>query len=108
MHFDKHHCSLSHKSVSSAVSSSCTSFSASLTVLGVSAAIWVLDESNVVVLVVVASGVAINIISDMAVEQQGLGCETGDRGTSWGVRGAVGWLLDRRLEFLGRQGHSVE
>jgi hypothetical protein len=43
MCFDEHSCSTSHESVSSAVDSSCTSVTASLTVSGVSVAVWVLD-----------------------------------------------------------------
>jgi hypothetical protein len=81
--FDERSCSSSRKSVSSAVDSPCTSFTASLTVSGVSTGVWVLDDAQVVGLGVVAAGFVAFVHSDVAVAQGGSGCETRDWGVFW-------------------------
>jgi hypothetical protein len=87
--FDERSCSSSRESVSSAVDSPCTSVTTSLTVSGVSAAIWILDDALVVVFRVVAVVFVAVVGGDVAVAMGGSGCET--RGCG-GCRGAVGRL----------------
>ena len=67
MHFNEHSCSLSFKSVSLAVDSPCMLVTALLTVSGVSAAVWVLDEAKVIVSGAVAAVFIIIVGGDMAV-----------------------------------------
>jgi hypothetical protein len=87
MRFDEHSCSSSRESVSLAVDSPCMSVTASLTVSGVPAAVWVLDEAQVVVSGAVAAVFIVVVGGDVAMVTGGSGRET--RGCG-GCRGAVG------------------
>lgn len=88
MHFNKHTCSLSHKSVPSAVDSPCMSFTASLIVSRVSVDICVLDNSQVIVFGAVVVGFVTVVNSNVAMKQLVLGLERGGWRLSCGV---IGW-----------------
>ena len=70
--------------------------------------VWVLDESDIVILVVVVAGNVAIADSDVAVAFGESRCGTGVNGVSWGEQGGVGRLLGLRLGFWGRGGRSVK
>ena len=75
MRFDEHNCLSSRESVFSAIDGPCVSFTVSLTVSGVSVAVWVLDEAQVVVSGAVVAVVGTVVDDNVALAMGHSGCE---------------------------------
>ena len=83
-HSDERICMASCSSVFWAADSLRVLFTAWVLTSRVSLSFRMLDMAWVIVLEAGIAGVAIDIISDVTVEQQGLGCEKGGWGSCWG------------------------